>query len=245
MRSLIKRGVTCLSLAACLSFAHGLLADEQWQDDWDDDWDSYVHEDDPWEKWNRKVFSFNHTMDTYALRPVASGYRKITNEPVRRSVRNVFNNLGEPKNLANNLLQAKFKDAGVDVSRFLLNTTFGVLGVFDVASKMGLQRNDEDFGQTLGKWGVPSGPYVMLPVLGPSTLRDAPALIPDTYTTVYPYMDNRLHRYSLALFEGVTVREGLLDGERLITGDRYNFIRNAYLQNREYRVKDGMVEDDF
>lgn len=230
-----------LCLAAGLVLAPQLPAEEYG----DDAWDNYVHEDDPWETLNRKVFVFNDTLDRWVLRPVASSYRAVTPEPVRRSVQNIFNNLGEGTNLVNNLLQGKLHDAGVDVSRFMLNTSFGVLGVFDVAGKMGLQRNDEDFGQTLGKWGVSSGPYVVLPFLGSSTLRDAPALVPDAYTTVYPYIDNDKVRYGSLAVYAVSKREALLDAEKLIIGDKYTFIRNAYLQNREYRVMDGLVEDDF
>lgn len=235
--------ILAVFLTLALLAAPQLYAQDDWED-WDDDWD-YVNEDDPWENWNRKVFKFNDTLDTYALKPVAKGYRKVTNEPVRRGVRNVFRNLGEPKNLVNNLLQGKPKDAGVDISRFMLNTTLGLFGIFDVAGKMGLQRNDEDFGQTLGKWGVPSGPYVVLPILGPSSVRDAPALIPDTYSTVYPYISRERYSYAAALVDGISLRESLLDSERMISGDKYSFIRNAWLQNREYKVKDGMVEDDF
>lgn len=242
MRSLITTGVAGLSLAACLAWSPALLADEDWQDD---DWD-YASAEDPWENWNRKVFRFNETLDTYTLKPVAKGYRKVTPKPVRRSVRNFFGNLGEGKNLVNNLLQAKFHDAGVDTARFLFNTTFGVLGFFDVATRMGLQRNDEDFGQTLGKWGLPSGPYVVLPLLGPSTVRDAPALVPDVYTTVYPYIKRDRYRYGLAGVELVSVRESLLDAEDLLgTGDKYSMVRNVWLQNREYKVLDGNVVDDF
>lgn len=241
MRSLMITGVAGLSLAACLAWSPVLLAEEDWQED---DW-SYLSAEDPWENWNRKVFRFNDTLDTYALRPVARGYQKVTPKPVRKGVRNFFGNLGEGKNLVNNLLQAKFHGAGVDTARFLFNTTFGVFGLFDVATKMGLQRNDEDFGQTLGKWGVGSGPYVVLPLLGPSTLRDAPSLVPDVYTTVYPYIRKDRLRYGLAAAEVISKRENLLSAEELLSGDKYVFIRNAWLQNREYRVKDGNVEDDF
>lgn len=242
MRTLITSGLAGLSLAACLALSPAALADEDWQDD---DWDSYLSPEDPWENWNRKVFKFNDGLDRWALRPVAIGYQKVTPKPVRKSVSNVFNNLGEPKNLVNNLLQAKFRDAGVDTARFMFNTTFGVLGIFDVATKMGLQRNDEDFGQTLGKWGVPSGPYVMLPLLGPSTVRDTPALVPDAYSSVYPYMKRERYRYGLLAVDVVQQREELLSAEDLISGDKYIFIRNAWLQNREYKVMDGEVEDDF
>lgn len=242
MRSLITTAVAGLSLAASLSMAPAVQAEQDWQYE---EWATELDPRDPWESWNRKVFQVNDTLDRWALRPVAKGYQKVTPQPVRNSVRNVFNNLGEPKNLVNNLLQGKLHAAGVDTSRFLFNSTFGVLGLFDVASKMGLQRNDEDFGQTLGKWGVGSGPYVVLPLLGPSTLRDAPALVPDYYTGPYPHISPERARYGTAAVDVVSKREELLRAENLIIGDKYVFVRNAWLQNREYRVHDGEIEDDF
>lgn len=243
MRSLIKTGMASLALAASLACVPVALADENWQEE---DWGVHASVEDPWEHWNRKVFALNETLDRWALRPVAVGYQKITHPQIRRGVRNVFNNLGEGKNLVNNLLQAKFHDAGVDTARFMFNTSFGVLGIFDVATRMGLPRNDEDFGQTLGAWGVPGGPYLMLPLLGPSTLRDAPALVPDYYSTVYPYMRHDRPRYGLTALDVVSRRQSLLSAETMIGGgDKYGFIRNAWLQSREYRVRDGVVEDDF
>jgi len=143
------------------------------------------------------------------------------------------------------VLQLKPHNAGVDTARLLVNTTFGVLGFIDVGTKMGLQRSDEDFGQTLGYWGVGSGPYVMIPLLGPSTLRDAPSKYVDSYTQPYRYMDDVSLRNSVMGLGIVDARASLLDSEKLITGDKYTFIRNAYLQNREFKVKDGKVVDDF
>ena len=202
-------------------------------------------EDDPWESFNRPVFTFNDTLDTYALKPLAQGYQAVTPKFLEDGVHNVFRNIGDVGNLANDLLQGKVHDAGVDTSRFLFNTTLGLLGFFDVATHMGLQRNDEDFGQTLGVWGVGSGPYLMLPLLGPSSLRDAPSKIPDSFLTPYPYMDHVPSRNVTRGINVVDTRANLLDAERMVSGDKYIFIRNAYLQNREFRVHDGEVEDDF
>lgn len=203
------------------------------------------HEDDPWEGFNRKMFAFNDTLDTYALRPLAQGYRTVTPDFLQNGIGNVFNNVGEVRNLTNNLLQGKLHAAGVDSARFLFNSTFGLLGFFDVASKMGLQRNDEDFGQTLGVWGLGSGPYLVLPFMGPGTVRDSVARIPDRYNGMYYYMDDvRTRNVTLAL-DVVNARAGFLDAESLIRGDKYSFLRNIYLQNREFKVRDGMVEDDF
>lgn len=202
-------------------------------------------EEDPWESVNRPIFVFNDTLDTYALKPLAQGYQKVTPDFVQTGVHNFFSNIGDVRNLVNDLLQGKARHAGIDTSRLLFNTTFGLAGFIDVATPMGLQRNDEDFGQTLGYWGVGSGPYVMLPLLGPSTLRDAPSLIPDSYTGPYPYIDNVPVRNSIHGLDIVDTRADLLKSEKLISGDKYTFIRNAYLQNREFKVKDGQVEDDF
>ncbi|MEG1041593.1 MAG: VacJ family lipoprotein [Pseudomonas sp.] len=202
-------------------------------------------EDDPWESVNRPIFTFNDTVDTYALKPLAKGYQAVTPQFLEDGIHNMFLNLGDVTNLANNILQLKPHAAGVDTARLIINTTFGLGGFFDVGTKMGLQRNDEDFGQTLGYWGVSSGPYVMLPLLGPSTVRDAFGKYPDTYTEPYRYIDHVPTRNSALAVDVVDTRASLLSAEKLISGDKYVFIRNAYLQNREFKVKDGEVKDDF
>ncbi|MHA6493580.1 MlaA family lipoprotein [Pseudomonas borbori] len=202
-------------------------------------------EEDPWEGFNRAIFSFNDTVDTYGLKPLAQGYQAVTPQFLEDGVHNVFANIGDVGNLANNLLQGKFHNAGVDSGRLIFNTTFGVLGFFDVAKQMGLSRNDEDFGQTLGAWGLGSGPYLVLPLMGPSTVRDAGARIPDSYLTPYPHMEHVPTRNVVRGVNIVDARANLLSAERMVSGDKYIFIRNAYLQNREFRVQDGQVEDDF
>ncbi len=201
--------------------------------------------DDPWEGLNRTVFSFNDKLDTYALKPLAKGYQAVTPQFLEDGIHNVFGNVGDVRTLANDLLQGKFRDAGIDTSRILFNSTFGLLGFFDVATRMGLSRNDEDFGQTLGAWGIDSGPYLVLPFLGPSTVRDAIARVPDSYLNVYPYMDHVPTRNTTLGADVIDMRASLLSAEKLIQGDKYVFIRNIYLQNREFKVQDGMVEDDF
>ncbi|MFN9526081.1 MAG: VacJ family lipoprotein [Pseudomonadaceae bacterium] len=202
-------------------------------------------EEDPWESFNRPIFRFNDTVDTYALKPIAQGYRAVTPQFLEDGVHNVFGNIGDVGNLANNLLQGKLHNAGVDTGRLLFNTTFGVLGFFDVAKHMGLRKNDEDFGQTLGVWGLNSGPYLVIPLLGPSTVRDATGRVPDSFLTPYPYMDHVPTRNVTRGVQVVDTRANLLQAERLVSGDKYIFIRNAYLQSREFKVKDGQVEDDF
>lgn len=202
-------------------------------------------DEDPWEGVNRVIYRFNDTLDTYALKPLAQGYQFITPQFLEDGIHNMFANIGDVRNFANDVLQAKPHAAGVDTARLLLNTTLGVAGFFDVGTKMGLQRNDEDFGQTLGYWGVPSGPYVMLPFFGPSTVRDGLAKYPDTYDAPYRYMNDISARNTIQAVDVVDTRASLLSSEKLITGDKYIFIRNAYLQNREFKVKDGKVKDDF
>jgi len=200
---------------------------------------------DPWEGVNRPIFAFNDVLDTYALKPLAQGYQFITPGVVQDGIHNVFNNLGEVKNLANDVLQAKFHSAGVDTSRFLLNSTIGLVGLIDVATPMGLQRSDEDFGQTLGYWGVNSGPYLVLPFLGPSPLRDAPAILSDAYAYPVRYIGDVPTRNSLYVLGVIDGRAQYLTAEKLMTGDKYTFIRSAYLQSRAFKINGATVKDDF
>ncbi|NWA03500.1 MlaA family lipoprotein [Pseudomonas gingeri] len=202
-------------------------------------------DEDPWESVNRPIFKFNDVLDTYALKPLAQGYQAVTPQFLEDGIHNVFRNFGDVGNLVNDVLQLKPQAAGVDTARLLLNTTLGVAGFFDVGTKMGLQRNDEDFGQTLGHWGVGSGPYVVIPFLGPSTLRDAPSKYVDSYTEPYRYINDVPARNITFGLDIIDTRASLLSSEKLISGDKYIFIRNAYLQNREFKVKDGKVVDDF
>lgn len=202
-------------------------------------------ESDPWEGFNRGVFSFNETLDKYLLKPVAQGYDYVTPSPVRTGIGNFFNNIGEISTVANDLLQGKFKQAGLDSTRFLVNTTVGVAGLMDIGSRIGLERHDEDFGQTLGYWGLGSGPYLMLPFLGPSTVRDTAGLVPDYYISPYNNIDDNTIRYSLRGLQIVDLRANLLEAEKLVAGDRYSFFREAYLQRREFLVRDGAIQDDF
>ncbi len=249
MQLIFKKSMRCMLsgvlVAGCLSLPSMALAQETDYADADELWDDFGKKEDPWEPMNRAVFRFNDTLDRWALKPIAKGYQKVTPDVVEEGVHNVFSNLGEAKNLANNILQFKLHDAGVDTARFFFNTTFGLLGFFDVATKMGLQRNDEDFGQTLGAWGLKSGPYVVLPLLGPSTVRDTAALYPDSFTSQYRYINDVPVRNSMFALNLVDSRASLLASERLIIGDKYRFVRNAFLQNREFRVRDGNVADDF
>ncbi|HSP58441.1 MAG TPA: VacJ family lipoprotein [Halomonas sp.] len=202
------------------------------------------HPDDPWEGFNRKVFVFNDTIDRYALKPLAQGYRFITPAPVETGVGNFFSNLGEIRTALNSVLQAKPSNAGIATSRFLINSTVGIGGLWDVATRMDITGRDEDFGQTLGAWGLESGPYLVLPLLGPSTVRDAAGLPVDMYTYPLAYVDDESVRIALTALRVIDARAGLLDQEALISGDRYSFIRDTWLQQRRFEVSDGEQGDD-
>jgi phospholipid-binding lipoprotein MlaA len=201
---------------------------------------------DPLERMNRGTHRFNMAIDDAVLKPVAVGYRDHVPDGVRVSVNNFLDNLAYPTTIINNLLQLKIKDTLSDIGRFALNSTIGIGGLFDPASRFGIPRNDEDFGQTLGRWGVPAGPYVVLPFFGPSTARDAPAIYVDWQTDlrvgdqVDPAVEWTLIGLSL-----VNRRAQLLEFDDTWQGayDPYAFIRDAWLQRREYRVRDGDVPD--
>ena len=198
---------------------------------------------DPLESFNRSVYRFNDTVDRYALKPVAQTYKKIVPQPVQLIVTSFFANLDDLYTGANNLLQAKPQDALVDVTRFVVNSTLGFVGFADVASEIGLQKHHEDFGQTLGRWGVPSGPYLVIPLLGPSTFRDAPARAADIFAhPLLLYDASSRERNILWGLILVNERAGLLDAEKVIEGaalDRYSLIRDGWLQRRRNAVYDG------
>ena len=200
-------------------------------------------EEDPWEGFNRAMFAFNDAVDGAVLKPLAKGYKAVTPNPVQKGVSNFFSNLGEIGNITNNLLQGKWDQTASSTWRFIINSTAGWLGIFDVASEMGLKKYDEDFGQTLAYWGVSSGPYVVLPFLGPSTVRDGAGRIVDlTYDDGISRLNvNTDEETGLFVLDVVETRTRLLSAESFIIGDRYSFIRDVYLQNREFEIYDGNV----
>jgi phospholipid-binding lipoprotein MlaA len=200
---------------------------------------------DPWESFNRVVFSFNDTADKYVLQPVAHGYRKVTPTFIDQSLANFFNNLGEVKNIGNNALQGDGGDMLVSGGRFVINTTVGVLGIFDVATYIGLTRDSEDFGQTLAVWGLGNGPYLMLPLLGPSTLRDSIGSGVDSYTEITRGIDPSAAQFGMSIVDLLQVRASLLGTEALVSGDKYTFFKDVYLQRRDFLINDGKLEDDF
>ncbi|MGI9246361.1 MAG: MlaA family lipoprotein [Steroidobacteraceae bacterium] len=200
---------------------------------------------DPIEGFNRGVYAVNDVVDRHALRPVAVAYRDHTPDWFRTGVSNFFVNLFYPTTIANQFLQGKFKQGTQDIARFAINTTLGWGGVLDVASGARLPTHDEDFGQTLGKWGVPPGPYLMLPLLGPANLRDAPSRVADDFTQPFRWYNADNERYfSLAVYL-IDRRADLLPLDRVIgeAYDPYAFVRDAYMQRREYAVHDGDVAD--
>ncbi len=201
---------------------------------------------DPWESWNRGVYRFNDKLDRAIAKPVARTYVRAVPQPIRTGVSNFFANLNTPTVLVNDALEGKFLAAGNDLGRFLLNTTVGVGGILDPATSAGLQHNEADFGLTLGHWGVHAGPFVELPLLGPSDLRDAPAKLVDTYTNPRQYIKNSYVKYGLYLPYLVDERAALLPLDETIRNayDPYAFIRDAYLARRAYQVSNGAVTDE-
>lgn len=201
---------------------------------------------DPWQGFNRSVFEFNETLDKYVAKPVAQGYQAVTPQFLDTGISNFFSNLEDVLIVANDVFQLKPIQALSDTGRFLVNSTIGLLGFFDVASHIGLAKHNEDLGQTLGFWGVGSGPYVMLPILGPSTVRDAFGMAGDTlsgigYTKI---AETTAQQGGLWLLRNVDVRADLIASEGLITGERYTFFRSFYMQRRQYLINDGVVADD-
>ena len=200
---------------------------------------------DPWEKMNRKLFKMNDNLDRVLLKPIAKAYNKVMPNFLLRAVDNVFGNLGDIGDAVNNLLQGKVKESASDVGRVLVNSTIGLGGLFDPASRMNLVDHDEDFSQTLAKWGVPSGPYLVLPLLGPTTLRGLASSPVDTQLDLLRYLKPVKHRNALYGVDTIHGRSGLLAAESVIFGDKYIFIRDAYLQRENYQSSDGQLEDYF
>ena len=196
---------------------------------------------DPLESFNRVSYKVTDAVDRAALKPAAKAYKAVAPQFVETGVSNFFSNLGQPANIVNDLLQAKFKPALNDTGRFFVNTTVGIGGLFDPASKVGLDRNNEDFGQTLGKWGVPPGAFIWIPLLGPSTVRDTFGQVGDYYTSPLNYVERDAIRFPLSGLQLIDWRASQLSLDDTLKQayDPYAFIRNAYLQRREYLVTDG------
>jgi phospholipid-binding lipoprotein MlaA len=207
-----------------------------------------ANNNDPLEPMNRGIFWFNVKLDDYVMAPAARGWKWILPAPARESVTNFFQNLLMPIDLVNNLLQAKFVRTGTTLARFGVNTTVGVLGLFDPATGWGLERHHEDFGQTLGFWGVPPGPYLVLPFWGSSNPRDTVGLVADGLSTVYPWFIPFYYTYGASAVGFVNARANVLtevDELKRASLDYYIAVRNAYIQRREAEVHDrtGMSEE--
>lgn len=243
-----KNIFTRCSLLLCSPLLFGLLAGCA----------STPHTDprDPWEGWNRGAQEFNDTLDEYAMKPLAKGYQAITPDFVDTGVSNFFSNLKDVGVLINNFLQLKFKQGAMDTGRFLVNTTIGIGGLFDVATMIDLPKHDEDFGQTLGYWGVPTGPYLVLPFLGPSSPRGTVGLVGDALMNPITYtflVGGAASTAVSAASTGASVvnvvdqRADVMDAEQVASEaavDRYAFFRDAYIQHRRYQVFDGNVPEE-
>ncbi|MGB5627615.1 MAG: VacJ family lipoprotein [Woeseiaceae bacterium] len=201
---------------------------------------------DPWEPMNRTVYSVNTAFDKVTLKPLAKGYQKVLPSPVRTGVTNFMKNLVTPRSVVNNFLQGKPRRGFTEVVRFVLNSTFGIGGLMDIATDTGIEAHREDFGQTLAVWGLPSGPYVMVPLLGPATLRDAVAIPIDIVSSPLYHYDVSSVRDKLYILRAIELRERLLVAEKFLddSKDRYITVRESFLQNREFAIYDGNPPED-
>jgi len=203
---------------------------------------------DPWEPFNRSVFEFNENLDAYFLKPVVTGYRFVLPEFVRDGIYNFFSNYNDIYTALNNLLQGKPSDAFSDLMRVVVNTTFGLGGFIDMATPGGLEKHKEDWGQTFGVWGVPSGPYVVLPFFGPSSVRDTFGTAADLETDYFfKYIPDVGLRNSVTGLRVVNARNTYYEAGDLLNGaaiDRYSFLRDAYIQRREYQINDGREDEE-
>jgi phospholipid-binding lipoprotein MlaA len=229
-RQLAGLSLLALTLSGCASLPAGRAPDPQ----------------DPFERYNRAAFSFNDAIDRAFFKPVAQAYKFITPDLVQRGVANFFGNIADLPTAVNDVLQGKPKQAATHVGRFAVNTTIGVLGLFDVAKTMGLERQREDFGQTLGTWGLGSGPYLVLPVFGPSSVRDTVGLVADFGLDPIVYIKDDGWRYGLGGLRVIEQRASVLDIEKTLKSieiDPYLFTRDAYLTRRRNSVYDGNPPD--
>jgi phospholipid-binding lipoprotein MlaA len=230
MQVLMKRGVMRLAVLALLLMCTGCATGPN------------ANPKDPLEPMNRSVAKFNDVVDDNVLKPVATGYRDYTPQPVQTGVSNFFRNLSDVWSTVNNGLQLKGRDTAESLMRVVVNTTLGIYGFFDVATEIGLQRHPEDLGQTLGYWGVPDGPYVVLPLLGPSTLRDTSVIPVETSVDFVRQHDDVPVRNTAMAVRIVDKRASLLKTTDLLSGaaiDKYSFTRDSYLQYRRNQVFDG------
>jgi phospholipid-binding lipoprotein MlaA len=204
---------------------------------------------DPFEGYNRAMYKFNDALDTAVIKPVAKGYDAVMPDPLSQGVSNFFSNLNDITVIINDLLQGKFNQAYRDTHRFVLNTTVGVAGIFDVASLSGYNKNNEDFGQTLGVWGAEPGAYIVLPFFGPRNVRDSFGLVGDILTDPVTYVEGNDARFALLGTRVIDTRAELLKAEKVLDEavalDEYSYVRDAYLQHRQHLVYDGNPPETF
>jgi phospholipid-binding lipoprotein MlaA len=202
-------------------------------------------DEDPFQNINEKTHNFNQTLDSSLASPAARFYKTITPDILEVGITNFTHNIEDLSISVNNFLQGKPSEGMSDLLRFTINSTIGFAGFFDIASNLGFTKHDEDFGQTLAVWGIPEGPYIVLPGLGPSTLRDTLAMIPDAFLTPLYGIDHDRTSYSLTAIDLIDTRARYLGLESVVIGDEYLFYRDAYLQSREYDILDGNIEEEF
>tara|TARA_B100001996_G_scaffold206432_1_gene158235 strand:+ start:180 stop:905 length:726 start_codon:yes stop_codon:yes gene_type:complete len=223
-------GAATLILSGCATYSGNSMADAN----------------DPWHSVNRPVFAVNDAFDTALFKPLAKGYNAITPEPVRNGITNFFSNLNEIDNAINNLFQGKPKGFAVSIGRLAVNSTIGIGGFIDVASSMGLKHSPEDLGQTIGALGAGSGPYIVLPLLGSSSVRDVPGRILSMYLNPLAWLDDISFRNIMVGVNTVDSRSNLLAKEDIaseISDDKYTLYKDAFLEEREFQIADGNLED--
>ena len=222
LATLSATGALACSLVGCASLPEGSTRDPR----------------DHIERFNRAIYKFNTALDHAVLRPVARGYVKVTPRQVRTGVTNFLSNLGYTKTIGNDIFQGQIRDFGSDIARLGVNTTVGIGGVFDPASRFGLEKHNRDFGQTLGKWGLPTGTYLMLPILGPSDVRDGLGLVPDRFMTIDGQINSRTVQLSLTAVRVIDGRANLLSYDKAIDTayDPYALVRNIWFQRRDNKV---------
>ncbi|MDZ7784805.1 MAG: VacJ family lipoprotein [Halioglobus sp.] len=250
LRSILSMALFRYLLLFCFGLpALGVYAqqEEQEQESLDDPlWQQIEPErHDPWEPVNRKIFVVNESLDRYMLRPVARGYRLVTPDPVEKGVNNFIRNIYEFNTIANSILQGRVDNTIHSLGRLVINTTIGLGGFFDVATKMGVDRRPADFGQTLFVWGFDSGPFLMVPVSGPRTVRSGTGLVVDSFSSLPAMSQEVLFNWGFLGIEAIDARAQLLRADQLISGDKYIFVREAYMSRRETFLNDGVVDDSF
>ena len=230
---LLRSGLGCRVVLGLLALGIGMVAPE-----------SIAQTSDPWENTNRKIYQFNDYFDQRLVRPAALVYFNLVPPILQTGIGNFFSNINDVKVTLNDLLQFKLEDAASDSARVLINTTVGVAGLIDVATPIGLEKHEEDFGQTFGAWGFPSGPYLIIPTVGSSNVRDAIGWALGFAFNPFFYGDTSVSA-PMYVLERIDGRSRLLAFDELVFGDEYVFVREAYGQRREFLVLDGQVEDEF